>query len=91
MGIIGWIITIHLIELVAIALYLLIRKNNKLEKIVTTQQEYINAVSIVINNSDELVKELDSKGVFQADDEVGEFFRNIKQIQDILNKFNGNS
>ena len=34
------------------------------------------------------MKELDNRGAFEADDEVGTFFRNLKEIQDVLDQFN---
>jgi len=86
-----WVIIIHLIEVIGIAVYLLIKKNNKLEKVVADQQNYIDAISIVINDSNETIKQLDARGAFEADDEVGTFFRNIKEIQDVLNQFNNRS
>jgi hypothetical protein len=88
MSIIFWVILIHVIELILIGGYLLVRKNNKLEKVVADQQQYIDALSVVIQNSNEMLQQLDNKGVFEADDEVGTFFRNLKEIQDILNQFN---
>ena len=91
MTIVLWVILIHLIELVALGGYLLIRKNRKLESIVSEQQNYIDAVSIIINDSNETIKQLDARGAFEADDEVGTFFRNIKEIQDVLNSFNSRS
>ena len=34
------------------------------------------------------MKQIDIKGSFEGDDEVGFFFKGIKQIQEILNDFN---
>ena len=83
-----WVILIHVMELILIAGYLLISKNNKLEKVLVNQQQYIDAISIVIEDSQITIQELDSRGAFEADDEVGTFFRNLKEIQSILNQFN---
>jgi len=83
-----WVILIHVIELVLIAGYLLISKNNKLEKALISQQQYIDAISIIIEDSNNTIQELDNRGAFEADDEVGTFFRNIKEIQTVLNQFN---
>jgi hypothetical protein len=68
--------------------YLLISKNSKLEKIIIEQQQYIDAISIVIDDSNRTIQELDNRGAFEADDEVGTFFNNIKEIQATLNQFN---
>ena len=83
-----WLIVIHLIEIAAIGIFLLIRRNNALEKAVIQQQQYLDAISIVIQNSQQKLEELDVMGAFKSDDEVGTFFRNLKEIQDILNEFN---
>jgi hypothetical protein len=88
MSIVFWVIVVHLIEVALIGGYLLVRKNNALEKVVADQQQYIDAVSIIINDSSETIKQLDNKGAFEADDEVGTFFRNIKEIQTVLDQFN---
>jgi hypothetical protein len=66
---------------------MLIRKNRKLEEIITEQQQYLDSINIVIKQSEDKLKELDDRGIFEADDEVGFFFTNIKEIQSILNDF----
>jgi len=83
-----WVVLIHVIEVILVAGYLLISKNNKLEKALVNQQQYIDAISIIIEDSNNTIQELDNRGAFEADDEVGTFFRNIKEIQTILNQFN---
>jgi hypothetical protein len=83
-----WIVGIHVVEIIAIGIFLLIRRNSALEKAVKEQQQYLDAISIIIANSNEKLKELDVIGAFQADDEVGTFFTNLKEIQTILNEFN---
>jgi hypothetical protein len=88
MNIVMWVIIVHLIEVIGIAGYLLVKKNNKLERAVAEQQNYIDAISIIIQDSDNTIKELDASGAFEADDEVGTFFRNIREIQEVLNSFN---
>ena len=80
-------ILIHIAEIVAILAYLLIRKVRNLEKVVIEQQQYMDTISIVIDQADERIKELDASGMFQSDDEIGFFFENIKEIQTVLNDF----
>ena len=36
------------------------------------------------------IKEIDSKQIFQSDDEIGWFFKGIKEIQDLINEYNIN-
>jgi hypothetical protein len=83
-----WIIIIHVIELAVIGAVLIIRRNSALEKAVTQQREYIDAISIIVNNSDQKLKELDTLGAFESDDEVGTFFKNLREIQTLINDFN---
>jgi hypothetical protein len=83
-----WVIGIHAIELIAVGLFFLIRRNNMLEKAVVQQQQHLDAISIIIQNSQQKLEELDSMGAFKSDDEVGTFFRNLKEMQDLLNEFN---
>jgi hypothetical protein len=83
-----WVVGIHVIELIAVGLFFLVRRNNVLEKAVIQQQQHLDAISIIIQNSQQKLEELDSMGAFKSDDEVGTFFRNLKEMQDLLNEFN---
>ena len=83
-----WLILFHVFYLIGFVVFLLIRRNNALEKAVEQQRQYIDAIGIIINNSNEKLKELDALGAFQTDDEVGTFFQNLKEIQTIINDFN---
>jgi len=82
------ILIIHVIELAVIGSILLVRRNNALEKAIVEQRQYIDAISIIVANSDAKLKELDIQGAFEADDEVGTFFNNLKEIQTIISDFN---
>jgi hypothetical protein len=82
------ILIVHIIELAIIGGILLIRRNNALEKAVVEQRQYIDAISIIVANSDAKLRELDIQGAFEADDEVGTFFNNLKEIQTIISDFN---
>ncbi len=83
-----WVLIIHVIELAVIGAILLIRRNNALEKALVQQQEYIDAIGIIAAEGDAKLRELDAQGAFQADDEVGTFFQNLKEIQTIVSQFN---
>lgn len=83
-----WVLLIHGIEVILVLGYLLISKNSKLEKVIVEQQQYIDAISIIIDESNRTIQELDNRGAFESDDEVGTFFNNIKEIQTVLNQFN---
>ena len=65
----------------------LLRKNEKQEDILAGYLEYLDRLSRVIEVSDTKMKEVDSRGTFSSDDEVGFFFQQIKGLQDILSEF----
>ena len=65
----------------------LLRKNEKAEDIVVGYLEYLDKISRVIEAAEAKVKKIDIKGSFASDDEIGFFFKQIKQIQNILNEF----
>jgi len=65
----------------------LLRKNEKQEDILVGYLDYLDKISRVIEVSDEKMKDVDSRGSFSSDDEVGFFFQQIKGLQDILNEF----
>jgi hypothetical protein len=49
---------------------------------------YLNKLSEIISHSDKRIKEIDVKGSFESDDEIGFFFEQVKSIQEVLNQFN---
>ena len=49
---------------------------------------YLNKISDYIETTDKKLKEIDSKGTFESDDEIGFFFQQVKNIQTVLNSFN---
>jgi|TARA_B100000287_G_scaffold197433_1_gene186549 hypothetical protein len=80
----GWIITTIIFIITTIilgfALYNLLRKNENLEDFISKQSDAIQAC-------DQRLKQIDEKGIFYSDDEIGWFFKEIKKIQDALNEF----
>lgn len=65
----------------------LLLKNEKQEDILTGYMSYLNKISSTIEMADKKLKEVDAKGSFKSDDEVGFFFQQIESIQTILNAF----
>ena len=63
-----------------IALRNLIRKNEDLEDFIAKQSE-------AIDQCDKRLNQIDDKGSFIADDEIGWFFNEVKKIQEALNEF----
>jgi hypothetical protein len=66
----------------------LLIKNEEQEDILSSYMVYLNKISDIIEFSDKKLKEVDAKGSFESDDEIGFFFQSIKQIQETLNSFN---
>ena len=65
----------------------LLRKNELQEEILLSYLDYLNKISGIIDFSDQKIKEIDAKETFKSDDEIGFFFEQVKQIQDVLNQF----
>jgi len=86
------ITTIIILSIIVVALGFttinLLRKNEKQEDILLGYLKYLDNISRIIEVSNKKIKKIDIKGSFEGDDEVGFFFKNIKQIQEILNDFN---
>ena len=68
----------------------LMRKNEKLEDALNKRDKYIDDLSIIMSESDRKIKEIDSKQIFESDDEIGWFFKGIKEIQALINEYNSN-
>ena len=65
----------------------LLRKNENQEDILASYLLYLDRISRVIELSDERLKKVDAKGSFESDDEIGFFFKEVKEIQKVLNEF----
>jgi len=79
-----------LVILLSYTNYNLLKKNEKCEDIIITYERYMINLSNTIKDSDKRLKEVDRKGSFESDDEVGFFFITLKEIQDQLNNFKVN-
>ena len=58
----------------------LILRNEKLEDFITKQSEAIEACDLRL-------KQIDDKGIFYADDQIGFLFKEVQKIQEALNEF----
>ena len=65
----------------------LIKKNEKLDDILIGYEAFIEKQSDAINTCEERLKQVDDKGIFRSDDEIGWFFKEIKNLQEALNEF----
>ena len=58
----------------------LILRNERLEDFIAKQSEAIQAC-------DKRLQQIDDKGIFYADDQIGFFFKEVQKIQEALNEF----
>jgi hypothetical protein len=65
----------------------LLKKTEKLETQIAVQEKYILEFYDLVKQSEVKIKEIDSKQLFQSDDEVGFFFTNLKTIQEALSDY----
>ena len=57
------------------------------EDVTQDQVRYLQNISNIIGESKQHLQNLDERGVFQSDDEVGEFFNQMKSVQEQLNNY----
>ena len=67
--------------------YNLNRKVIKQEEVIEYQVGYLRNVAYLISESKIYVEQLDEKGAFRSDDEVGVFFNFMKEIQETINAY----
>ena len=58
----------------------LLKKNEVLEDFIAKQSDAIQACN-------QRLEQIDNKGTFYADDEIGWFFKEVQKIQEALNEF----
>lgn len=77
-----------LVVILGFTTFNLLRKNEKQEDILMGYMTYLNKISDYIEVTDKRLKELDASEMFKSDDEIGFFFDQVKNIQQVLNSFN---
>ena len=65
----------------------LLKKNEKMLEIIINQNSYIAEFSKQLEISDKRLQDIDSKGVFKGDDDIGWIFDKIKVLQTSLSRF----
>jgi predicted Holliday junction resolvase-like endonuclease len=84
-------IIIQFIIIFLIIIFFLIRalylKNKKLEELLQTQDKYLREMYDTLKYTEQRIKSIDVNGIFQGDDEVGFFFKAIKEVQDNLSEY----
>jgi len=66
--------------------YNLFSKVEILEATVDSQEQYIAKFSNTLQFTDKRLQEIDDKGTFESDDEIGWFFNYTKELQNEIKK-----
>ena len=61
---------------------------NKRQDAIISYQEYINGLGSTVEFMTKRLDEIDAKGTFKSDDEVGFFFDRLKMLNDMLRPYN---
>ena len=65
----------------------LLRKNEKAEDLILKYEKYIQELDQNVQFITKRIDEIDQKGTFKSDDEVGFFFERLKMLNDLLKQF----
>ena len=80
-------LTLWVFTIVGYVVYNLYQKNVKLEQIVQDQNQLIDNLKTIVEESDRVLSEIDRRGIYKSDDETGAFFKTVMDIQKLLNQF----
>jgi hypothetical protein len=58
------------------------------QEAIISYQEYINGLGSTVEFMTKRIDEVDAKGTFKSDDEVGFFFERLKMLNDMLRPYN---
>jgi len=61
---------------------------NKRQDAIISYQEYINGLGSTVEFMTKRIDEIDARGTFKSDDEVGFFFDRLKILNDMLRPYN---
>jgi hypothetical protein len=61
---------------------------NKRQDAIISYQEYINGLGSTVEFMTKRIDEIDSRGTFKSDDEVGFFFERLKMLNEMLKPYN---
>lgn len=87
LDIISYIFGIVYILVTGYVIWNQLQKQEKLEDTITQQNIFIEELNDLMVASANKIKEIDQKGLFESDDEIGWFFKNIKDIQSKISNF----
>ena len=76
-----------IIVILCVAVGNMMVKIEKYEDVVVDQTSYLQNISNILYDSQKHLRSLDESGVFQADDEVGYSFEQMKLVQKELDRY----
>jgi hypothetical protein len=78
------IILVLMVGILGYTTFNLLKKNEKAEDTILYYEGYMKEINEQIQFIDKRVKEIDARGSFQSDDEVGFFFERLKLLNNLL-------
>lgn len=82
-------ISLWVFSIAGYIIYNLYQKNARLEKLLQDHNEFLINLQAIVEESDRRLADMDRRGIFQSDDEIGTFFKMITELQKMLNQFFG--
>lgn len=76
-----------LLLLLGYAVFNLLRKLETLEDILMQSDTFVYGMTNKIEEATERLKDIDLKGTFESDDEVGWFFKSLLELQEELQSY----
>jgi hypothetical protein len=76
-----------LVVILGFTTFNLLKKNEKAEDLVVSYEKHINEIDSVIAFINKRMQEIDTKGTFSSDDEVGFFFERLKLLDELLKEY----
>jgi hypothetical protein len=61
---------------------------NKRQEAIISYQDYINGLGSTVEFMTKRIDEVDAKGTFKSDDEVGFFFERLKMLNEMIRPYN---
>jgi hypothetical protein len=81
------IICSGIILVLIVLLFNLFKKYEKLEEMVENQSSFISSLKSELELVNLKMEEIDSKGTFKSDDEIGWFYTQLKSLTDRLKAY----
>ena len=78
------IILVLMVGILGYTTFNLLKKNERAEDNILYYEGYMKEIDEQIRFIDKRIKEIDARGSFQIDDEVGFFFERLKLLNDLL-------